>query len=67
MSVPWWKRRHENPFAVKPLLGMMLLVFGVMTLAGGESVPVRLAGGVTLGVGVFLYGDGVGWRRGRDG
>jgi hypothetical protein len=57
----------RKPFAVKPLLGMMLLVSGLMTLLGGDSVPVRVVGGLALGVGVFLYGDGVGWRTGRDG
>ena len=66
VSVAWWKRRHENPLGGKPLLGMFLTVLGVMTLVGSDSVIGRVAGGLVLALGLFLGGDGLWWRTGRQ-
>ncbi len=66
MTVPWWKRKHENPFGPKPLVGMSLMVLGLMTMLGRDAVPVRVAGGIALALGCVLYSHGVLWGSPRD-
>lgn len=66
MTVPWWKRKHEEPLGAKPLGGMLLLVLGLMTMLGRDAVPVRVVGGIVLALGLVLYGHGVLWGSPRD-
>ena len=66
MTLPWWKRKHEDPLSAKPLLGMFLMIFGLMTMLGSGAVPVRVAGGGALALGLVLFSHRLLWGGPRQ-